>query len=85
MDAQTSSFQSQCEDLLTEQRRLEKLAHDVGTDLHYYEYLDTATRRLNAPGAGRLVDDDAFGEMIQNIDSCIEFMNDHVCFRDPRF
>lgn len=78
VESQTSSFQSQCEDLLREQNRLEKLAHDVGTDLHYYAYLDTATRRLNAPGASRLVEDESFGEMVENIDACIVFMTDHV-------
>lgn len=78
VDAQTTTFQSQCEDLLKEQRRLEDLADEVGTDLYYYVYLDTATRRLNAPGASRLVDDDEFGTMVDNIDSCIDFMNSHV-------
>ncbi|OAQ92801.1 golgi complex component Cog3 [Purpureocillium lilacinum] len=82
VDAQTSSFQAQCEGLLTEQRRLEKLADEVGTDLHYYAYLDTATRRLNAPGASRLVDDASFGEMVDNIDSCIQFMDSHDTYRE---
>lgn len=82
VESQTSSFQSQCEDLLREQKRLEKLADDVGTDLHYYAFLDTATRRLNAPGASRLVDDDAFSEMVENIDACIVFMNKHVSLSD---
>lgn len=82
VEAQTSTFQSQCEDLLNEQKRLEKLAHDVGTDLHYYQYLDTATRRLNAPGASRMVDDDKFGEMVEDIDSCIVFMSEHEDYRD---
>lgn len=82
VEAQTSTFQSQCEDLLKEQRRLEDLADDVGTDLHYYAYLDNATRRLNAPGASRLVDDDSFGEMIENIDACIVFMEKHETYRD---
>jgi uncharacterized FlaG/YvyC family protein len=80
VESQTSSFRGQCEDLLHEQKRLEKLAHQVGTDLHYYSYLDTVTRRLNAPGAGRLVDDEDFGEMMENIESCIEFMEKHVRF-----
>lgn len=84
VEAQTSSFQSQCENLLDEQRRLEKLAHDVGTDLHYYEYLDNATRRLNAPGASKMVDDESFGDMIDNIDACIVFMNSHVCLEVSR-
>lgn len=78
VETQTSTFQAQCEDLLGEQRRLERLADDVGTDLHYYAYLETATRRLNAPGASRMVDDDAFGDMVENIEACIVFMNKHV-------
>lgn len=78
VESQTSSFQSQCEELLDEQRRLEKLANDVGTDLHYYEYLDTVSRRLNAPGASKMVDDESFADMIDNIDACIVFMNSHV-------
>ncbi|KAK5995676.1 Conserved oligomeric Golgi complex subunit 3 [Cladobotryum mycophilum] len=82
VEAQTSTFQSQCEELVTEQTRLEKLANEVGTDLHYYAYLETATRRLNAPGASRLVDDDDFGEMVANIDSCIAFMNSHENYRE---
>lgn len=81
VEAQTSTFQSQCEELLQEQRRLEVLADEVGTDLHYYAYLDNATRRLNAPGASRLVDDASFGEMVENIDACIVFMENHVRVR----
>uniref|UniRef100_L2FJX6 Conserved oligomeric Golgi complex subunit 3 n=1 Tax=Colletotrichum fructicola (strain Nara gc5) TaxID=1213859 RepID=L2FJX6_COLFN len=64
------------------QSRLEKLADEVGTDIHFYLYLDNVTRRLNAPGAGRLVDDDSFGEVLRNLDSCINFMSKHV--RSPR-
>ncbi|KAL0939690.1 golgi complex component [Colletotrichum truncatum] len=82
VEAQTSSFQSQCEDLLSEQHRLEKLADEVGTDIHFYVYLDNVTRRLNAPGAGRLVDDDSFGEVLRNLDSCINFMSTHTTYRD---
>ncbi|KAF4338884.1 oligomeric golgi complex subunit 3 [Fusarium beomiforme] len=82
VEAQTSTFQSQCEELLQEQRRLEALTDEVGTDLHYYAYLDNATRRLNAPGASRLVDDASFGEMVENIDACIVFMENHPTYRD---
>ncbi|KAK1498300.1 Sec34-like family protein [Colletotrichum tamarilloi] len=82
VEAQTSSFQSQCEDLLSEQHRLEKLADEVGTDLHFYAYLDNVSRRLNAPGAGRLVDDESFGEILRNLDSCIGFMSKHTTYRD---
>ncbi|KAI1347268.1 Sec34-like family protein [Xylaria sp. FL0043] len=82
VEAQTSSFQAQCDDLLSEERRLQKLADEVGTDLHYYAYLDGVTRRLNAPGASRLVDHENFGEILTNLDACIEFMVQHPNYRD---
>jgi len=81
VEEQTTSFKAQCDDLITEQTRLERLADEVGTDLHYYAYLDNVTRRLNAPGAGRLVEDDAFGEVLENLDSCIAFMMKNVRLR----
>ncbi|KAG6011055.1 hypothetical protein E4U21_000086 [Claviceps maximensis] len=82
VDTQTSTFQAQCEDLLDERKRLEKLADDVGTDIYFYVYLDTATRRLNAPGASRLVDDDEFGEIVENLNSCVDFMTKHEKYRE---
>lgn len=78
VESQTTSFQAQCDDLLTEEKRLRKLADEVGTDLHYYAYLDGVTRRLNAPGASRLVDHQNFGEILTNLDACIAFMVKHV-------
>lgn len=80
VEEQTTTFQLQCEDLLSEQTRLEKLAHEVGTDLHYYAYIEQITRRLNGPGAGRLVDDETFGDIMDNLDSCIAFMERNVSF-----
>ncbi|KAK4653700.1 Golgi transport complex subunit 3 [Podospora pseudocomata] len=82
VDDQTSSFKAQCDDLLTEQKRLQKLADDVGTDLHYYAYLDNVSRRLNAPGAGRLVEDDTFADILSSLDSCIAFMTKNTTYRD---
>lgn len=82
VEDQTNSFRSQCDDLLTEQKRLQTLADEVGTDLHYYAYLENVTRRLNAPGASRLVEDGAFAEVLANLDSCIEFMSKNVSGRD---
>jgi len=78
VEDQTKSFQSQCDDLLAEQKRLQTLADEVGTDLYYYTYLDNVNRRLNAPGAARLVDDDSFGEILSNLESCIAFMSKNV-------
>ncbi|KAJ9148649.1 Conserved oligomeric Golgi complex subunit 3 [Pleurostoma richardsiae] len=82
VEEQTTSFKAQCEDILEEKQRLQKLADDVGTDLHYYAYLDNASRRLNAPGASRLVDDETFGEILTTLDSCTAFMEKHPTYRD---
>ncbi|KAI1082405.1 Sec34-like family protein [Whalleya microplaca] len=82
VDTRTSLFKAQCDDLLSEERRLQKLADEVGTDLHYYEYLDGVTRRLNAPGASRLVHHEDFGEILINLDACITFMVQHPDYRD---
>ncbi|ORY67228.1 Sec34-like family-domain-containing protein [Pseudomassariella vexata] len=82
VDIQTSSFQAQCDDLISEETRLQKLADEVGTDLHYYAYLDGVTRRLNAPGASRLVDHENFAEILTNTDACIGFMAKHPTHRD---
>ncbi|KAL2163479.1 hypothetical protein VTH06DRAFT_5537 [Thermothelomyces fergusii] len=82
VDDQTSSFQAQCDGLLAEKKRLDALAEAVGTDLQYYTYLDSATRRLNAPGAGRLVEGGSFAEILSTLDSCIEFMTRNSSYRD---
>ena len=78
VEDQTRTFRAQCDDLLSEQKRLQVLANEVGTDLYYYSYLDNVTRRLNAPGAGRLADDDVFGEVLENLEACIAFMSKNV-------
>ncbi|KAK1829389.1 oligomeric Golgi complex subunit 3 [Podospora conica] len=82
VEEQTKTFKAQCDDLLSEQKRLQVLVDEVGTDLYYYSYLDNVTRRLNAPGAGRLVDDDAFGEVLENLEACIAFMSKNTSYRD---
>jgi hypothetical protein len=87
VDEQTSSFQAQCEGLLTKQRRLEALADSMSNDLSYYAYLEPITRRLNAPGAGRLVDGSEFTKILSTLDSCIDFMATNVSshFTRPKY
>ncbi|KAL2117441.1 hypothetical protein VTJ04DRAFT_7101 [Mycothermus thermophilus] len=82
VDEQTTSFQAQCDGLLQEQQHLQALAEAVGTDLQYYTYLDSATRRLNAPGAGRLVEGGSFSEILTTLNSCIDFMTKNSSYRD---
>jgi hypothetical protein len=79
VESETTAFQAQCEDLLAEQKRLRDLADEVGTDLQYYAYLEPLTRRLNAPGAGRLIRSEDFLDMLLNLNTCIDFMDQHVC------
>lgn len=78
VELETTAFQAQCEDLLAEQKRLRNLADEVGTDLQYYAYLEPLTRRLNAPGSGRLVRNDDFLDMLLNLNTCVDFMDQHV-------
>jgi conserved oligomeric Golgi complex subunit 3 len=78
VESQTTAFQAQCEGLLAEQKRLRSLADEVGIDLQYYAYLEPLTRRLNAPGASRLVRSDDFLDMLINLNTCIDFMDQHV-------
>lgn len=78
VESQTTAFQGQCEDLLAEQKRLRDLADVVGVDLQYYGYLEPLTRRLNNAGAGRLIRNDDFLDMLINLNTCISFMDQHV-------
>lgn len=78
METQTTSFQARCDHLLTEQSRLQKLADEVGTNLYYYAYLDNVSRRLNAPGAGRLAEHSDLAEAFRNLEACIDFMSNNV-------
>jgi hypothetical protein len=55
-----------------------KLADGIAENLQYYTYLEPITRRLNAPGAGRLVGGKDFSEMLSNLDACLEYMQAHV-------
>ena len=79
VEAQTTAFQKQCEDLLVEQKRLEKLADNVGENLQYYSFLEPITRKLNAPGAGNFVRGKEFSDMLARLDECLDYMNSHVC------
>lgn len=80
VELETTAFQAQCEDLLAEQQRLRTLADEVGTDLQYYAYLEPLTRRLNAPGAARVIRSNDFLDMLRNLVTCIDFMDQHVSF-----
>lgn len=75
---QTSNFEKQCEGLLSAQERDTKLANGIQNNLHYYDFLDPASRRLNAPGAGNTVRDAEFSDMLRRLDVCLDYMETHV-------
>ena len=78
VEAQTTSFQAQCEGLVQEEQRIEGLANTLEQNLKYYSFLEPVTRRLNAPGAGSLVRSKEFSEMLARIDECLDYMSSHV-------
>jgi Sec34-like family len=80
VDLQTSTFQKQCEGLLNTQSKNTRLADDIRDNLAYYDFLDPASRRLNAPGAGKMVRDREFSEMLRKLDECLDYMESHVCY-----
>ncbi|KAF2261009.1 Sec34-domain-containing protein [Lojkania enalia] len=77
VEAQTNAFQTQCEGLIEDQRRITKLADEMEQNLRYYLYLEPITKRLNAPGAGNIVRGKEFTEMLSNLDNCLEYMEAH--------
>ena len=78
VEAQTTSFQKQCEGLVREKQRVEGLANDIDYNLKFYSLLEPVTRRLNAPGAGSLVRSKEFSDMLARIDECLDYMSAHV-------
>ena len=78
VEAQTTTFQKQCEGLLQEQKRMTDLADNLKHNLKYYDYLEPVTRRLNAPGAGKFVRSKEFSDMLARLDECLEYMSAHV-------
>jgi conserved oligomeric Golgi complex subunit 3 len=86
VEAQTTAFQSQCEDVIKGQNRTSKLANEIAENLQYYTYLDPITKRLNAPGASNFVRRQEFLEMLSNLDACVDYMQTHVrIFIHPSF
>ncbi|KAL9609044.1 MAG: hypothetical protein Q9167_006165 [Letrouitia subvulpina] len=82
VEAQTLTFQRQCEGLVQEQQRMVKLADDMSQNLKYYSYLEPITRRLNAPGAGNYVRSKEFSNMLSRLDECLSYMATHPNHRE---
>ncbi|OJI85209.1 hypothetical protein ASPTUDRAFT_54868 [Aspergillus tubingensis CBS 134.48] len=77
VESQTSQFRKQCEGLLSAQKHDSDLAEDIQENLQYYDFLDPASRRLNAPGAGNTVRGKDFSDMLRRLDECLDYMETH--------
>ncbi|KAH2419104.1 hypothetical protein KXV44_008035 [Aspergillus fumigatus] len=77
VEAQTSNFRKQCEGILSAQKRDTELAEKIQENIQYYEFLDPASRRLNAPGAGNAVRSQDFSDMLRRLDECLDYMETH--------
>ncbi|KGO36938.1 Conserved oligomeric Golgi complex, subunit 3 [Penicillium expansum] len=82
VETQTSNFEKQCQGLLSAQERDTKLANGIRNNLQYYDFLDPASRRLNAPGAGNTVRDKEFSDMLRHLDVCLDYMETHPDQKD---
>lgn len=47
-------------------------------NIQFYDFLDPASRRLNAPGAGNTVRGQDFSDMLRQLDECLDYMETHV-------
>lgn len=82
VEAQTTAFRTQCEGLVDDQKRITQLADDMDQNLRYYLYLEPTTKRLNAPGAAKIVRGADFAHMLANVDSCLDYMEAHAKHRE---
>ncbi|PYH93280.1 Sec34-domain-containing protein [Aspergillus ellipticus CBS 707.79] len=77
VESQTSNFQKPCEGLLSAQKHDSDLAAEIQENLQNYDFLDPASRRLNAPGAGNTVRGKDFSDMLRRLDECLDYMEIH--------
>lgn len=78
VESQTSSFQTQCENLVKEEQRLETLSLRIGHGLAPYAELESILMRLNRPGTD-FVKTRSFADMLKTLDWCLEDLGRYVC------
>lgn len=78
VESQTSSFQKECEDLVTEEQRLETLSQQIGQGLAPFAELENMIAKLNRPGTD-FVKTRSFSDMLKTLDWCLEDLGRYVC------
>ncbi|CAO3629980.1 unnamed protein product [Cunninghamella blakesleeana] len=81
VEKQTKSLQTTCEELLEEQHQLTQLADALTERLQYFNQLEPIAKMFNAPGDDICLKPD-FIPMLEKLDECITYMNDHLNYRD---
>ena len=76
---QTSTFQTQCENLVAEEQRLESLSAQTGRALAPFMELEGIVTRLNRPGV-EFVKTRSFSDMLGTLDWCLEDLAKYVYF-----
>ncbi|KAI1006838.1 hypothetical protein K3495_g1379 [Podosphaera aphanis] len=85
VETETKNFQAQCDDLLSDKKRLMTLENQIGSHLQYYAYLEPLTKRLHNAGSTRTVRSDDLFDILLNLNTCIDFMDQHPSYRDSTF
>lgn len=78
---ETYEFQEQSDKLINEYSSYSELNEQVNDYLHYFELLDTFTRRLNNPSPN-IVRKNSFKKMLSQLDECLGFIDEHKDFKD---
>lgn len=73
---ETQQFQSKSDSLIDEHSKYVHLNEELKIQLHYYELLESFTRRLNSPSPN-IVRRESFKRMLEQLDQCMLFMEQH--------
>ncbi|KAG0181129.1 Golgi transport complex subunit 3 [Apophysomyces sp. BC1021] len=81
VEKRTRSLQTACEELLQKQERSMRLADALADRLSYFNHLEPIAKLFNSPGDDICLHRD-FVPMLQTLDECIDYMQQHLSYRD---
>ncbi|KAI8978061.1 Sec34-like family-domain-containing protein [Pilobolus umbonatus] len=81
IDNRTRTIQTECEILLDEQHRLTYIADGLAERLQYFNQLEPIAHLFNSPGEDICLNPE-FIPMLEKIDECIDYMHQHLSYRD---
>lgn len=76
---QTAPFQSQCEELVSEEERLETLSGQISRGLAPFAEFESIATKLNRPGT-EFVKTRSFADMLKTLDWCLADLAKYVSF-----